>query len=47
MYPFATGRGPELKRQLARAAIAAIEAVRSVDSRARFVQAEPLINVVG
>jgi beta-glucosidase/6-phospho-beta-glucosidase/beta-galactosidase len=47
MFPLETGRGPELKRQLARAAIAAITAVRSIDPRARFVQAEPLINVVG
>ena len=46
MFPLARGRGPELKRQLARAAIVAIEAVRSVEPRARFVQAEPLIHVV-
>lgn len=45
MYPHAVGRGPELKRQLARAAIVAIEAVRSVEPRARFIQAEPLIHV--
>ena len=45
MYPHAVGRGPELKRQLARAAIVAVEAVRSVEPRARFVQAEPLIHV--
>lgn len=46
LHPFAKGRGEELKRQLARAAIAAIHEVRSVDSRARFVQAEPIIRVV-
>ena len=46
MYPHATGRGDELKRQLARAAIAATDAVRSIDPRARFVQPEPLINVI-
>ncbi|MDT7950747.1 MAG: beta-glucosidase [Acetobacteraceae bacterium] len=45
MYPFAVGRGPELKRQLARAAILATEAVRRVDPRARCVLAEPLIHV--
>jgi beta-glucosidase/6-phospho-beta-glucosidase/beta-galactosidase len=45
MYPYAKGRGSELKRQLARAAILAIDAVRSVDPRARFVHAEPLIHV--
>lgn len=43
--PFARGRGFELKVQLARAAIAAIEAVRGVDARARIVQAEPLIHI--
>lgn len=47
MYPAATGRGGELKRQLARAYIAAVEAIRSVDRRARFIVAEPLIHVVG
>lgn len=46
MHPCASGRGPELKRQLSRAAIVAIEAVRSVEPRARFIQAEPLIHVV-
>ncbi len=43
--PCAEGRGAELKRQLVRATIAAIEAVRAVDPRARFITAEPLINV--
>jgi beta-glucosidase/6-phospho-beta-glucosidase/beta-galactosidase len=46
LYPGARGRGPELKRQLIRAAIAGTQAARSVDGRARFVQAEPLINIV-
>lgn len=45
IYPFAEGRGPELKRQLVRAAIAATDAVRSVDAGARFVQPEPIIRV--
>ncbi len=45
MHPLAFGRGPALKRQLARAAVVAVEAVRSVDPRARFVTAEPLIHV--
>ncbi|HEX2136442.1 MAG TPA: beta-glucosidase, partial [Microvirga sp.] len=44
--PCAEGRGPELNRQLVRAAIAATRAVRSVDPRAKFVCAEPLINVL-
>ena len=47
MRPAATGRGGELKRQLVRAYIAAVEAIRSVDHRARFLIAEPLIHVVG
>ncbi len=44
--PHREGQGPELKRQLVRASLAAIEAVRAVDPRARFVQAEPIINIV-
>jgi len=47
MHPNSFGRGPELKRQLARAVIRAIEAVREVAPDARFVQAEPLIHVAG
>ncbi|MFD1704908.1 beta-glucosidase [Methylopila henanensis] len=43
--PMARGRGAELKRQLVRATIAAIDAVRSVDPRARFIVAEPAIHV--
>lgn len=45
MNPFARGRGPELKAQMVRATIAAIEAIRAVDPRARFAVAEPLIKV--
>ena len=45
-HPFAHGRGAELKRQLVRAWIAAVDAIRAVDSRARFVSVEPLIHVV-
>lgn len=44
--PHREGHGPELKHQLVRASLAAIEAVRAVDPRARFVQAEPIINIV-
>jgi hypothetical protein len=47
MNPCALGRGDELKRQLARAYIASVHAIRSVDERARFIVAEPLIHVVG
>jgi beta-glucosidase/6-phospho-beta-glucosidase/beta-galactosidase len=44
--PNATARGPELKRQLARASIAATAAIRAVAPRARFLHAEPGIHVV-
>jgi hypothetical protein len=43
--PCALGRGGELKRQLARAAIQSIEAIREVEPRARFMVAEPSIHV--
>jgi hypothetical protein len=43
--PCATERGMELKDQLVRAAIAGTRAIRSVDPRARFVTAEPLIHI--
>jgi beta-glucosidase/6-phospho-beta-glucosidase/beta-galactosidase len=43
--PCAFGRGAELKRQLIRASIAAIKAIREVDPRARFITAEPVIHV--
>ena len=45
MHPFCSGQGDELKQQLVRASIGAIEAVRSVDPRARFIHAEPAIHV--
>ena len=44
--PFATRRGGELKRQLARATLATVDAVRGVDPRARIACAEPLIWVL-
>ena len=43
--PHREGEGFALKSQLVRASLAAIEAVRKVDPRARFVQAEPIINI--
>ncbi len=46
LNPFARRRGFELKVQLARAAIAAMDAIRAVDVRARFVHCDPAINVV-
>lgn len=44
--PHARGRGAELKVQLMRASIAAIEAIRGIDPGARFVQIDPVINVI-
>jgi hypothetical protein len=46
MNPFAHNRGLELKTQLVRAAIAAMEAVWEVAPSAHFLHAEPLIRVV-
>ncbi|MEE4705355.1 family 1 glycosylhydrolase [Pseudomonas alliivorans] len=44
--PGAEHRGMELKHQLVRASIAAIEAIRGVAPDARFIQADPLIHVM-
>ena len=46
IFPYAYGRGVDLKRQMVRAAIASIDAIRSVDTRARFLAPEPLIHNV-
>jgi hypothetical protein len=43
--PLAVEQGPALKRQLVRAALAAMRAVRAVDAQARFLHAEPAIHV--
>ena len=43
--PHGQGRGDELKGRLAEASIAAIAAVRAVEPRARFLQAEPIIHI--
>jgi hypothetical protein len=45
MNPFAFGRGVELKVQLVAATLAAIDRIRSVAAHARFLQAEPLIQI--
>ena len=45
LNPFGTRRGFELKVQLARAAIAAMDAILEVDARARFVHCDPVINI--
>jgi UDP-galactopyranose mutase len=47
IHPFAVGCGVELKRQLVRAALAASDAVRAVDPRARLLHTDPLIHVRG
>lgn len=44
--PATTRRGMELKCQLVRASIAAIQAIRDVDPRARIVSVDPVIHVV-
>lgn len=45
LNPHAHGRSFELKVQLVRAAIAGIEAIWSVDARARIIHADPMIHV--
>ncbi|HJP93959.1 MAG TPA: hypothetical protein VJ875_18520 [Pyrinomonadaceae bacterium] len=45
LNPFAKRRGPELKAQLVRAAIAASQAVLEVDPRARICHCEPIIHI--
>ncbi len=46
MYPFAFGRDNHIKIQLVRAAIAGVEAIWSVDPRARITYPEPAIHVL-
>lgn len=46
IHPYVKGRSHELKRQLVRAAIAGIDAVREVDRRARIVHCDPVIHVI-
>jgi beta-glucosidase/6-phospho-beta-glucosidase/beta-galactosidase len=45
-YPHGRGRGAEIKRQLVRAWIASVKAIRAVDPDARIVSVEPLIHTV-
>ncbi len=44
-FPFARGRGDEMKRQLVRATILAIDEIRKICPAARFMQADPAIHV--
>jgi hypothetical protein len=46
MFPYLAGRDNDIKRQLIRACVASVEAIRLVDRRARFVYPEPTIHVV-
>ena len=46
LNPFGRNRGSELKRQLIRAVVAAIESIRDVVPFARFVHVDPLVHVV-
>lgn len=45
-YPFVHGRGLEIKTQLVRATLAAIEAIWGVNPRTRIALIDPVINVV-
>ncbi len=46
IFPFANGRGFELKTQLVRAAIHAMESIWSVMPNAHFVHVDPIIHVI-
>ena len=46
LNPFALGRSGEIKAQLVRASIAAIESVWEVAPEARIVHTDPLINII-
>ena len=46
LNPFALGRGDELKEQLVRASIEAVEALWGVDSRTRIAQIDPVMYVL-
>ena len=46
-HPFELRRGAELKRQLVRASIEAIAAIREINPAVRIFQIDPIINVVG
>ena len=46
MNPFKKARGVELKVQLVRATLEAIDAIREIAPRARFLQPEPIIRIV-
>jgi hypothetical protein len=45
MYPYSTGRGPDLKRALCAASVAAIRAIREIDPGAMIIAVDPMIAV--
>jgi beta-glucosidase/6-phospho-beta-glucosidase/beta-galactosidase len=45
VYPYAKGRGYEMKQQLVRAALACMDAIWMISPNAHFVHVEPLIHV--
>ena len=45
--PFAKRRGDEIKRQLVRASIEAIDAMRAINPALTVIQVDPMINIVG
>ena len=47
LNPFARGRGHELKRQLVRAFVRAVAAIRRIVPEARIVSPEPVIHIAG
>lgn len=47
LNPYHKGRGHELKRQLVRAAIESMDAIREVCPRVRFMHCDPIVNVAG
>jgi beta-glucosidase/6-phospho-beta-glucosidase/beta-galactosidase len=46
IHPHGRGQGHQIKQQLVRAAIAGMEAIWEVDSRARMIHVDPLIHVI-
>ena len=42
--PYAHGRGKELKMQLVRCVIGAIDAIREIDSQVKFIHIDPIMN---
>lgn len=45
IHPFLKGRGADIKKQLVRACISAVDAIWQVDPRARIVYVDPIIHV--